>query len=135
MTPTIVRRFAAAVAVGIAALYLLIGLGMLDIGTTASGQTPELLDFGLALAGVFLAMGIAVLILSRRAVWAVIAAADLLIIAGYFLLADVRSPSFELWGLLTKALQAVFLVALAILLMRPLAADEVPGARLVPMHR
>jgi hypothetical protein len=135
VTPTIVRRFAAAVAVGIAALYLLIGLGVLDIGTTASGQTPELLDFGLALAGVFLAMGIAVLILSRRAVWALIAAADLLIIAGYFLLADVRSPSFELWGLLTKALQAVFLVALAILLMRPLAADEVPGAHLVPMHR
>ncbi|HET7646320.1 MAG TPA: hypothetical protein VFM03_07520 [Candidatus Limnocylindria bacterium] len=135
MTSTIVRRFAAAVAVAIAALYLLIGLGVLDIGTTASGETPELFDFGVALAGLFLAMGLMVLLLARRVVWAAIGITDLLIIAGYFLLGDIRHPSFELWGLLIKALQGVFLVTLAILVMRPRSADEVPGAQLAPMHR
>ncbi len=135
MSTTIVRRVAAALAVGIAALYVLIGLEVLNIGTTASGETPELLDFGLAVGGTYLVIGLMVLFERRRWIWVLAAVIDVLVIAGYFLLADIRHPSFEIWGLLIKALQGALLVALAVLLVRPRSADEVPGARFAPLHR
>lgn len=135
MSSTIVRRAAAALAVAIAALYVLIGLQVLHIGTTASGETPELLDFGLAVGGTYLVIGAVVLLEHRRWIWMLAAVIDVLVIAGYFVLADIRHPSFEVWGLLIKALQGILLVALAILVIRPRSADEVPGAHLAPMHR
>lgn len=113
-----IRYTAVVAAVGAAALYLLIGIGVLSIGTTSSGKAPDLLAFG-AMAGATFAIVAGLLLrFRRRLLWLAVAALQLLVIGGYFAMADIRTPPIEVWGLLVKACQLVVLVAVGLLLVR-----------------
>jgi hypothetical protein len=66
----------------------------------------------------FLLAGIAVLLVNRRWLVALVALLDVAVIVAYFAMAGIRDPSFELWGLMVKAFQVVFLVTLGYMLLR-----------------
>jgi hypothetical protein len=110
-------RGLAGITAGISALlYYLIGFGVLDIGEAASGEDPGLLGFGLSAGTVFLLAGVLVLFVQRRWLVALIGLMDAAVIAGYFVMADIRVPSYEVWGLSIKAVQVVLLLAIGFLL-------------------
>ena len=111
------RWVAVLAAAATAALYGLIGLGVLPIGVPADGSPPDLVGFGLGLGGIFALVAVSVALVRHRAVLAVAAALQVLVIVGYFALASVREPQFEVWGLVVKGCQAVLLVAVGYMLL------------------
>jgi hypothetical protein len=54
----------------------------------------------------------------RRWLVALIGLMDAAVIVGYFAMAEMRVPSFEVWGLSIKAAQVVLLLAIGFLLLR-----------------
>lgn len=121
------RLVGAAAAAASALLYYLIGFGVLYIGESTNGQDPGLLGFGLTAGTTFLVAGLLVVAFPRRWLLALIALLDLAVIVAYFAMGSIRDPSFELWGLLVKLAQAIFLLALAFLLLR--GGEAQPSAR------
>ena len=112
-------RALAAITAGISALlYYLIGFGVLDIGTAASGEDPGLLGFGLSAGTAFVVAGALVWFVHRRWLVALIGLMDAAVIVGYFAMGDIRVPSYEVWGLSIKAAQVVLLLAIGFLLLR-----------------
>ncbi|MBD0293190.1 MAG: hypothetical protein ICV70_06405 [Jiangellaceae bacterium] len=109
---------AAAAAAAVAVLYLLIGFGTLDIGSSADGSAGDLLGFGLSSGGVFALIAVVLLVVRRRWIWILIALFDALVIGVYFAAAELRDPPFELWGLLIKFLQLLVFVAVSYLAVR-----------------
>ena len=124
-------RWVAAGAAGLAALlYLMIGFGVASIGAASTGETPDLLSFGLTAGAAFAAGALLVARVRSRIVWIVFGLLDLAVVATYFAVADLREPRFEMWGLLIKACQLVVFVALAYLVVRgdaPRPAADGPG--------
>lgn len=115
MRPDRLRYLGVAAAVAAAVLYLLIGVGVLSIGTAASGQAPDLLSFGLLMGVLFGGVATLLVFVRSRAVWLVVGLFQVLVIVGYFAMSGIRTPAVEPWGLLVKACQAVVLVAVALL--------------------
>jgi peptidoglycan/LPS O-acetylase OafA/YrhL len=112
-------RYVGAAAASVAAgLYLLIGLGVFDVGDSTAGGTPDLLAFGLMTGGTFALAALALLLRDSRLVAIAVAAWSLIVIVGYFAFAGVRTPPFEVWGLLVKACQLVVFGAAAYLAIR-----------------
>lgn len=103
------RYTAAGVAGVIAVLYFLIGVEVLAVGRPSDGAAPDLLAFGMLVGGAHLVVAVLLALIARRAVWLGVAVFQLMVIVGYFALAEVRDPQFEMWGLLVKALQVVVL--------------------------
>jgi hypothetical protein len=116
------RAVAVAAAAISAALYLLIGFEVLDVGTSKAGNN-DILSFGLLMGAVYGVIAAMVALLSSRWLLAAVAVVDALVIVGYFALAGVREPPVELWGLLVKASQAVLLVAIGYLFVRVGSAE------------
>lgn len=103
-------------AIASAALYLLIGLGVLSIGdSTATGQTTDLLAFGAVMAAVYGSLAVGLWRLHSRVVLGLIAAFQLIPILGYVAFAGLREPPFDLWGVLIKVAQVGVLVGAAVL--------------------
>lgn len=118
-------RAVAVITAGISALlYYLIGFGVLDIGTAASGEDAGLLGFGLTAGTAFLIAAALLLFVHRRWLVALIGLMDAAVIVGYFAMADIRVPSYEVWGLSIKAAQVVLLLAIGFLLLRGDPARE-----------
>jgi hypothetical protein len=115
---TRLRSIGAGAAVLAAVVYLFIGLGVLSIGTAASGEAPDLVSFGLTMAVVFVVVAAVLLRFRSRTVTFAVAGVQVLVIVGYFAMSSIRNPPVELWGLLIKGLQVVVLVAAALLLAR-----------------
>ena len=101
-----------------AVLYVLIGVGLLSIGTAASGEAPDLLSFGLTMGVTFAVVTALLLRFRSRRLWVAIAVLQLVVIVGYFAMANIRTPPVEVWGLLIKACQAIVLVAAGMLALR-----------------
>jgi hypothetical protein len=120
------RYFAAAAAGLTALLYVLIGLEVLPVGRPSDGSAPDLLAFGLMVGGMFAVAAVLLLLVSRRVVWLAVAALQLLVIVGYFALAEVRDPPFAPWGLVVKALQVVILGVVAYLALRGTRLGRTP---------
>jgi hypothetical protein len=130
MTRSTARYIAAAAAAVTAILYFLIGFEVLWIGESASAQDAGLLGFGLTVGTVFAVAALLLLLIERRAVWVPVALLQVPVIIGYFALAGIRIPSFEIWGLTIKALQLVILVALVYLIVsRASEGQELREAR------
>jgi hypothetical protein len=123
MASRTVRILAAAAAAASALLYYLIGFGVLYIGESTTGEDAGLLGFGLMAGSTFLVAALLVWLMPRRWLLALVALLDVAVIVGYFAAAGIRDPSFEPWGLLVKAAQVVFLLALGYLLL------QAPGSR------
>lgn len=114
-----VRVAAGALALGNAAVYLLIGVGVARVADAAGGSDASLLTFGL-LAGTAFVLGAALLFFfDRRFLWLLGALFQLFAIAMYFAVAPQRTPPYEAWGISLKIAQLVLLVALAYLVLRP----------------
>lgn len=121
------RYGAAAIAALIAVIYFLIGLRVLIV---LDGDGNQI--FGL-FASVAFAFGAGLLLATdRRILWTLGAILQVFVIVTYFNLASQRTPTFEVWGLLLRAIQLPLLAALAYLALRaPLAeraaANQTPG--------
>lgn len=114
-----VQLVAVLLAVSSAVLYFLIGLGVLHIGTYR--QNPgdnSLLGFGASAGVAFLGAAVLLALVRRGLVWIVVGLFDLMVIVFHFVVAPIRQPVFEMWGLLIKVLQAVLLAAIGYVVVR-----------------
>jgi hypothetical protein len=107
-------------------VYLLIGLGVLSVGTSTQAATTDLLGFGVAMAVASAAVAALLWFVPRRGILLGVVGFQLLVLVGYVLAAGVREPPFELWGLLIKACQAVVLVAAILLVTESRQAGAAP---------
>jgi hypothetical protein len=115
---TTTRWVGVVAAIACAGLYLLIGLGVLAVGEPTDGSSSDLLAFGALMAGLYAVMAAVLWRWHSRMGLALIAAFQLVPLVGYFAIAGVREPPYELWGVLIKVCQAVVLVAAGALALR-----------------
>ena len=109
------RRIGITAALVAGGIYLLIGLDTLSVGTSTTGETTDLLPFGLAMGVFSLASAIALYLAHARRWLVAVAAIQLVPLLGYVAFNAYREPAFEPWGVLIKVCQAVVLVAAAML--------------------
>jgi hypothetical protein len=112
------RRVAIITAWISAALYALIGLGVLPIGQSASGGDPGLFDFGVMMAAVFVVTALLLMLFRSTVLWVAVAVLQFAVLIGYAALSGYRIPAFEVWGLLVKVDQAILLAATLYLVIR-----------------
>jgi hypothetical protein len=113
-----IRLIGAVVAGAMAAIYCLIGLGVLGIGGTSSGESVDLAVFGLGAGSAFLVLALLFLLTDRRWVWAVALVAQVWVFLVYFAVSGTREPPFELWGIVLRILHVPLMLALAYLALR-----------------
>jgi hypothetical protein len=106
-----IRRLAIAAALVAAALYALIGLGVLDVGRPSSGAAPDLGPFGAVMATTFMVVAIALARFTSVPALVGVILVQLIVIVGYFAMAGVRVPGIEINGLLVKLAQLVVLIS------------------------
>jgi hypothetical protein len=124
MDPRTLRIVAVAAAAASALIYFLIGFGVLDIGESTAGE-PNLLAFGLIVGTTYVVIGLLMALFWSRMMLGLIGLLDAAVILGYFAMASLREPPFEVWGLLAKTCQVVLLVAVGLLLFaRPMARQH-----------
>jgi len=114
----VARLVAGCAAAAVALLHVLIGLGVLVI-TTGADAGADLRVFGLTAGAGFAVAAVVVAQAQRRLVHALVGALIPPVMIMYVVMADVREPHFEVWGLTIQALQAVLLLALVVLVVRP----------------
>jgi flagellar biosynthesis protein FliR len=111
-----VRYFAAAMAAVTAAIYFVIGLGVVNVLDDSSGNAQAV--FG-GIAGLGFLVGVVLLLVSeRRLVWLLGAVLQVSVIAMYFNVAPERTPNYEFWGLVLRVPQVLILAALGYLLVK-----------------
>ncbi len=118
------RLAGAVVAATTALLDLLIGLGVLTVVEQVSPDALSLLPFGLSAGALFVVGAALLLAVDHRLLWTLGAALQVVVILLYVAVAPQRTPSYELWGLTIKVLQAVLLAILLYLAVMPAAQDE-----------
>jgi hypothetical protein len=114
-----VRYLAAAAALLTATIYALIGLGVLSVVSETATDAPPLLTFGLSAGAAYLLGAVLLLAIDRRIAWVLGAILQIGVIVMYIAVAPNRTPPYELWGITIKVLQALLLVALVYLSIRP----------------
>jgi hypothetical protein len=125
-----IRLAAAAISLGCAIVYFLIGFGLVY---PELPEGPSLLFFGVP-AGLSFVLGAALLVATdRRALWILGAIYQVFVIVAYFGVAERRDPPFEVVGLGLKVAQLMILTLLAALIVGPGEATaeraEVPVRR------
>lgn len=120
--PTI-RYGAAVVAAMMAAIYFLIGLGVLDVGGSDSDRA-FLWVFGALAGGAFLLGTVLLVGVDRRWVWVAGLLFQVFVYWAYVDVSKTRTPPFETWGITLRIIQLPLLVALGYLVFR--------GSRLAP---
>jgi hypothetical protein len=109
-----VRGIASAAAVGSAILYVSIGFGFVNIGSTI-----DLLGLCLGFALFFLVASVLVMDFHGRVLAAGHGLVALALIGAYLATTGTRTPAFEIWGLSLQALQAVIVVTMGVLVLAP----------------
>lgn len=118
MHTSVVRTAAIGASLVAAALYLLIGFGILDIGESADGGNPGLFEFGAMMGAVFGITAVLLWFVRSRILWVAVAVIQVIVLVGYVAFASYREPPFDLWGLVIKGAQAVILAAMVYLVVR-----------------
>lgn len=120
-----IRYVAAASAAAMAAIYYLIGLGVLSVVRGQGGDgTVDLFAFGAMAGSGFLLGAILLAVMDRRVLWILGAILQVLVFLAYLNVAPQRDPPFEIWGITLRVLQVPLFLALMVLAVR---APE-PGA-------
>jgi len=114
--PTI-RYGAAAASAAIAAIYYLIGIGVLTVITPAAGD-PSMLVFGSSAGSAFLLGTLLLVAFDRRPLWLLGAVLQVLVVWGYFAVSPDRTPAFEVWGITLRFIQLPLFAALVYLSLR-----------------
>lgn len=118
-----IRYGAAAIATTMAAIYFLIGLGVLDIGGTTNSR-EFLLVFGVLAGGAFLLGALLLFTQDRRWLWVAGVLFQVFVIWAYIDVSKTRTPPYEVWGIMLRIIQLPLLAALAWLALRkPEPAD------------
>jgi hypothetical protein len=119
----LIRYFAAIVSGAIAIMYFLIGFHGVSV---LDGNADQ--SFGI-FAGIAYMFGVVLLLMfDRRVFWFLGATLQVFVIFTYFNLATLRTPDFEVWGILIRIAQVMILVVLAYLATRmPSEQAVVPG--------
>jgi len=107
-----VRLTAATASAAMALIYFLIGLGVLSIGGSASGETVDLTMFGYSAGLAFLILAALLFLTDRRWLWVVAAIFQVWVYVIYFAVAAGREPPFEVWGITLRVIQVVLLAGL-----------------------
>lgn len=125
-----VRYLAAAASLVTAAIYLLIGFGVLEVvDETAAAEGTSLFEFGLMAGGAYVLGAMLLALFDRRWLWVLGAILQVGVIVMYVVVSQQRTPPFELWGVTIKVLQFVLLGALVYLSVRqPSPAHKPPMA-------
>ncbi len=131
MTRRTIRYGGAAIAIAMAAIYVLIGLNVLRV-VDAQGGT-DLLGFGAAAAALFGTGAVLLLLLDRRPLWVIGAILQVLVAAMYVAVAPSREPSFEVWGITLRILQIPLFAALVYLALHVPVANTASRAQLGPI--
>ena len=118
MSRRTIRFVAAAFAGAMAAIYFLIGLGVL---TVVEGQSTDasLLGFGAMAGSAFLLGAFLLLATDRRWLWILGALLQVFVVVGYVMVASDRTPAFEVWGITLRIIQIPLFAALVYLAVRP----------------
>lgn len=111
-----------------AVIYYLIGLGVLRIGGSSTGDPVDLVMFGASAGTGFLVLAVLLLRTDRRWVWMLAAVAQVWVFLVYFLVSGSREPPFEAWGIVLRLLQVPLFVVTVLLAWRP-AARGTTGTR------
>ena len=116
-------RYVAATASAVTALlYFGIGAGVLKVVNEVSAAAPNLFDFGVMAGSAFVLGAILLIAFDRRVMWVLGAVFQVGVIVMYVAIAPQRTPSFEIWGITIKILQAAILALLLYLVVTPRAA-------------
>lgn len=114
-------RYLAGIAAGaMAAIYFLIGLGVLQVvepGSATEGS-PDMLVFGASAGAMFLLGAVLLLAVDRRFLWVGGAILQVLVFAMYLVVSQQRTPAFELWGITLRVIQVPLFAALVYLALR-----------------
>jgi hypothetical protein len=110
-----VRQVGALASSAMAAIYLLIGLGILDIGGSTSGETVDLALFGFSAGIGYLVLALLLTLTDRRWLWILSALLMLWVYVIYVSTSGAREPSFEVWGIALRIIQLPLLAALVYL--------------------
>lgn len=114
-------RYLAGIAAGaMAAIYFLIGLGVLQVvepGSATEGS-PDMLAFGASAGAMFLLGAVLLLAVDRRFLWVGGAILQVLVFAMYLVVSQQRTPAFELWGITLRVIQVPLFAALVYLALR-----------------
>jgi hypothetical protein len=98
-----------------AAIYALIGLGVLDIGASTSGETVDLAVFGFSAGMAYLVLAVLLVFTDRRWLWLLAVLAMLWVYVIYVSTSGVREPAFEIWGIALRLIQLPLLAVLVYL--------------------
>lgn len=110
-----VRSLGALASGTMAVIYYLIGLGVLGIGGSTSGESVDLAMFGFSAGTAFLVQALLLLRTDRRWVWVLSAIFQVWVAIVYVMVSGTREPPFELWGIVLRLLQVPLLVVTAYL--------------------
>jgi hypothetical protein len=114
-----VRYVAAAAAAAMAAIYYLIGLGVLYIGRSTSDGMAGLGFFGGGAGTAFLVLAALLAFTDRRWIWVLATLAQVWVYVTYVVASGIRDPAFEMWGITLRILQLPVLIALIYLSIKP----------------
>jgi hypothetical protein len=102
-----VRLSAAIASAAMALIYFLIGLGVLSVGGSKSGEMVDLTVFGFSAGAAFLILAGLLTFTDRRWIWVLAAIFQAFVYLVYFGVAAGREPSFEVWGITLRVIQVV----------------------------
>jgi hypothetical protein len=118
LSRTTIREIAAVSAAIMAAIYFLIGAGVLHV-VTENEDRGFLLVFGASAGAAFLLGAFLLLRFDRRWLWMLGVAFQVFVYAGYLAASAERVPAFEPWGITLRIVQVPLLIALLYLAVRP----------------
>jgi len=107
-----VRLTAAIASAAMALIYFLIGLGVLSVGSSTSGESVDMFVFGFSAGIFFLLMAGLLALTDNRWVWYAATILQVLIFATYVATSAIRVPNFEVWGITLRAIQVVLIAGL-----------------------
>jgi hypothetical protein len=98
-----------------AAIYFMIGLGVLQVGGSSSGEMVDLAVFGFSAGSAFLVLGMLLAVTDHRWLWVLATIFQLWVYVIYFSVSGRRDPPFETWGVTLRVIQLALLAALVYL--------------------
>ncbi|NJD28466.1 MAG: hypothetical protein FIA92_09225 [Chloroflexi bacterium] len=124
-----VRYAAAFIATAMAAIYVLIGLDILQVVEDQAVGT-DLFGFGMSAAALF-AFGALLLVASdRRSLWVLGAILQVAVAVLYVAVSVNRHPPFEFWGVALRLLQVPLFLALVVLAVQPRTEASVVASQI-----
>jgi len=103
-----------------ALIYFLIGLSILSIGGTTSGEGVDLPTFGFSAGLAFLVLATLLVSTDRRWLWAAATVVLTLVFVIYLGVSAIREPAFEVWGMTLRLIQIPLMAAVLYLAIKPI---------------